>query len=261
MKYSFEVEDAKRLMDANAAVVLANIRYWCDKNRANDQHYHNGKYWTYNSQEAFAHMFPWLNRGKIQRILKKLEEAGAIETGCFNKNAYDHTKWYTSIWQYQTIDCTNINNRRFKNEQPIPDSKPDSKPDSVCKQETHTHTKQPFYKKQDNLLGRPSAIRTEPIQRRGMSEQQREEVDKLLDHLRPDFQGKGFNSEHRDLIIKYLNERAKAGSPITGESLNLTLSALLKARTGNIGKHVLEEAIQGSWKKIAKRTVEDFNAK
>ena len=95
MTYQFEVEDAQRLGSADAAVVLANIRYLCAKNEANGQNYHDGSYWICSSQDAFAQLFPWLNRKQIGRILQKLEDAGAIATGNYNSSSYDRTQWYT----------------------------------------------------------------------------------------------------------------------------------------------------------------------
>ena len=37
----------------NAAVLYKNIQYWCEKNRANGMHEHDGLFWTYNSVKAY----------------------------------------------------------------------------------------------------------------------------------------------------------------------------------------------------------------
>lgn len=92
--FSFD-EDVAREVGVNAAVIYQNIVFWVRKNEANEVHFHDGRYWTYNSSTAFSRIFSFLSRDAIKRALKKLKEAGYIETGEFNENPYDRTKWYT----------------------------------------------------------------------------------------------------------------------------------------------------------------------
>ncbi len=93
MTHHFEVEDAKRY-GLPAAVILYNLRFWIQKNKANDKHQHEGRTWTYCSTKAFAELFPYLSDDAIYRTLRKLEADGVIITGNFNSNTYDRTKWY-----------------------------------------------------------------------------------------------------------------------------------------------------------------------
>lgn len=94
MNHSFNVNVAN-LYGIEEAILLENIYFWCQKNKANEKHIINGKVWTYNSAKAFAEQFPYMTESKIYRTLKKLEDNGLIETGEFNNTAYDRTKWYT----------------------------------------------------------------------------------------------------------------------------------------------------------------------
>ena len=139
MIYSFDTDHAKKY-GVNEAILLHNILFWIAKNKANKTNMHEGKFWTYNSAEAFTELFPFWNGQKIRRILVSLEKQGAIVSGSFNKKPYDKTKWYSSplvdsffnneqcIIQNQTMDYSEMNNGLFKSEQPIPDSKPNEKP-------------------------------------------------------------------------------------------------------------------------------------
>lgn len=77
-----------------AAILFQNIAYWCEHNRANDQNYHDGLYWTYNSTKAFTEMFPYFGRNKIRSALQKLIDNELIVTGNYNNNRYDRTTWY-----------------------------------------------------------------------------------------------------------------------------------------------------------------------
>lgn len=94
MEHSFNVEAAK-MIGIEGAILLKNIWWWCEKNAANEQNIHDGKAWTYNSIKAFGELFPYMTEKTIRNALKKMEKAGLIETGNYNKSAYDRTLWYS----------------------------------------------------------------------------------------------------------------------------------------------------------------------
>lgn len=93
MGHHFEPDIAERY-GIEEAILFENIYYWCSKNMANNQNFHDGHYWTYNSVKAFSVMFKYMTEKKISSALKKLEDAGIIMSGCYNPNPYDRTKWY-----------------------------------------------------------------------------------------------------------------------------------------------------------------------
>lgn len=132
IKMQFDPEVAKDV-GTDAAIILSNIEYWQAKNEANKTHYHEGKYWTYNSVEAFAKLFNYLTPSKIRTCLKNLEESGYVVSGNHNKSSYDRTKWYSSIRQ---IHLRELTNGFDETHEPIPDNKPNSKPN---KKETRAH--------------------------------------------------------------------------------------------------------------------------
>ena len=69
------------------AIMCSNMQFWCDHNRANGQHFHDGRYWTYNSYETFREIFPCWTGKQIHRIMGKLEDKGFIEVGNYDKKA------------------------------------------------------------------------------------------------------------------------------------------------------------------------------
>lgn len=93
MQHSFDVDIATEY-GVNCAILLNHIWFWCEKNRANEKHNIDGKYWTYNSVRAFEELFPYMGAKAIRNALKKLEDEGLVESGCFNEEVYDRTKWY-----------------------------------------------------------------------------------------------------------------------------------------------------------------------
>lgn len=125
MSHSFDVEVAKNV-GVNAAVLYQNIQFWCAKNKANETHFHDGYYWTYNSKKAFAELFPYMTERQIDYALNKLVDSGYIIKGNYNKSPYDKTLWYADKNLCET-DNTKLCNRENESEQPIPYSKPVSK--------------------------------------------------------------------------------------------------------------------------------------
>ena len=130
--HSFDIDVAERV-GIPAAVIAFNIRHWCHKNQANksELHFHEGRYWTFNSVTAWSELFPYLSIRQIRTALEKLEEAGIVVSGSFNADGRDRTKWYS----YEQPDLTNAIVRNDKwdlsekanafaaDDQPLPDNK------------------------------------------------------------------------------------------------------------------------------------------
>lgn len=93
MNHSFDVDIAIKF-GVPEAIVIENFRFWIAKNKANNRHCYEGKYWTYNSAKALTELFPYWSQDQIKRIIKRLEDAAILVSGNFNQNPYDRTKWY-----------------------------------------------------------------------------------------------------------------------------------------------------------------------
>lgn len=125
MYHSFDVTVAKEY-GIIEALLLSNFEYWITKNKANQVNFHDGFYWTYNSTRAFTELFPYVSQRQIQTALKRLKELGIIQTGNFNKSAYDRTLWYAftkkgqSIMQKCKMESAKMSNGLCENVKPIP---------------------------------------------------------------------------------------------------------------------------------------------
>ena len=128
MEHHFNIDDAKKY-GVECAVLLYNFRWWLAKNKANNKHFYEGRYWTYNSVKAFGELFPYLSNDKVRRCLEKLEKSGEIVSGNFNKSHYDRTKWYSLNDQ---MDLACVPNGNGSDAEPIPYNKPDNKTDIPC---------------------------------------------------------------------------------------------------------------------------------
>ena len=56
MQHSFDVAEATKY-GIEKAVILNNLRFWLEKNKANNINSGDGYYWTYNSASAYAKRF------------------------------------------------------------------------------------------------------------------------------------------------------------------------------------------------------------
>lgn len=123
MTHSFYLDDAMKY-GMQEAVILKNISHWVEVNRANERHFHDGRYWTFNSVKAFCELFPYLSRRQIERILNKLVDCGALVKGNYNQHKYDKTSWYTTsdmISPNGGKDFTETCKGNHQTVEPIPD--------------------------------------------------------------------------------------------------------------------------------------------
>jgi hypothetical protein len=130
MQHSFDIDLAVEY-GVTEAVLLNNIQYWIEKNKANDTNFFDGYYWTYNSTKALNTLFPYLSQRQIQNALKHLRNEGILQTGNYNKSTYDRTLWYAftekgeCIMQKCKMDYAEMSNGLCKNVSPIPNNNTD----------------------------------------------------------------------------------------------------------------------------------------
>ena len=85
-----------RALGLKEALVLQQINYWIEINKKSGKNYHDEKYWTYNSIRAWQENdFDYMSVDTVKRTFAKLEKAGYLLVGNYNKDPRDKTKWYT----------------------------------------------------------------------------------------------------------------------------------------------------------------------
>jgi len=153
MEHHFNVDIARK-HGVDVAIFLQNISFWTLKNIANKKHYHDGRYWVYNTQEAWTILFPYWTRQNIRTIVKNCIDQNLIQIGRYNKKNTDKTTWYAltdfglkffpsldistqavdkSVDNYDEIvrdspyPWLELTNRLVSSNQALPDSNPDSK--------------------------------------------------------------------------------------------------------------------------------------
>lgn len=125
MKHIFDVEIARKY-GVNCAVIMENMFFWIEKNRANATNFYDGKYWTFNSKKALTELFPYLTQNQIEYSINKLEDEGILVKGNYNKSPFDKTTWYAftdfglSIFKNSDTDLGKFRNRETNIPRPIP---------------------------------------------------------------------------------------------------------------------------------------------
>lgn len=163
MDHHFNIEVAKE-HGVDVAIFLHNIAFWTLKNVANKSHLKDGRYWIYNTQEAWTILFPYWSRQNIRTIINKCIEKDLIITGNYNEKNYDKTTWYSlsdkCLFMFPTLKAAievktlgwnqprvvdnfekpwlESTNGLVGINQPIPDNKPDNKHKSFCNDQKKT---------------------------------------------------------------------------------------------------------------------------
>ena len=84
-----------RIIGLNEAIVLQQLHYWIEKNKAADKNYNDGRYWTFGTvQEYRDRDFDFWSYETVKRVFAKLVSMGLVVTGNYNKMKIDMTKWY-----------------------------------------------------------------------------------------------------------------------------------------------------------------------
>ena len=73
----FDVDVAQRC-GVNAAILLSDIQYWCERSKGDPAHLREGRVWMWSSQEAFVQRHPYLSRDTVRESIKRLSDDGLI---------------------------------------------------------------------------------------------------------------------------------------------------------------------------------------
>lgn len=93
MHHNFDVNVATKY-GVNVAIFLSNMAFWIQKNIANNKHFYDGRYWTYNSVKAYSKIFPYLTSKQIRTTIDNCIKKKLILKGNYNDNRHDHTSWH-----------------------------------------------------------------------------------------------------------------------------------------------------------------------
>ena len=106
-----------REIGLNEALILQQINYWIEINKKSGNNFYDGRYWTYNSIRAWQEKdFDYMSFDTVKRTFAKLEKAGFLLVGNYNKDPRDKTKWYTINTEKLEELYAEIENKKKKEE-------------------------------------------------------------------------------------------------------------------------------------------------
>lgn len=232
-----------------AAVLYRNIQYWCEKNRTNGMHEHDGLYWTYNSTKAYCEQFPYMNAKQIRKALADLEERGYIKSGNYNENGRDRTKWYAdlrpnknNIEVPKSEDCIIPNGTMHEPDKELPLSQ-SGEPLPNNYQITTTNKKEVSKKVSNGNNARTK----EPS------------FDEILDSVEVIKD----NPELREAFVSFIKMRKVIKAQLTNRGLELAINRAFELAKGNPQKMiaVVNQSVERSWRGIFELTEDKVEPK
>lgn len=259
MIHSFNINIATKY-GVHSAIILDNLNYWITKNQANEQHFYDGHYWTYNSKKAFAELFPYMTERQIDYALKKLIDDGIIITGKYNTNKYNQTLWYAitnfgySILQNCEMEQTNLSNQYDK----IVECNTNNKQADIKQQiittnnKENPYTEKPFTENPNTEkpnTENPQQLNTNPLSTyvdkntNNKKEEEAHAKDRSIDDV--------INEQDEKLRLplkEYIKMRKAIKKPITTHGLELAI-AKLKGLSKNINEQIeiVNLSVMNSW--------------
>lgn len=83
------------LIGLNEAIVLQQLHYWIEKNKAAGVNFRDGRVWTYSTLQGYRDRdFPFWSFNTVRRTIASLVEVGFLCKGNYNKLKIDKTLWY-----------------------------------------------------------------------------------------------------------------------------------------------------------------------
>ena len=207
MIYHFDGDVAEKF-GTDCATFISHMQYWIAKNAANERHFYEGRYWTYNSLSALERLFPFWTRRQIERIIRDLKKAGVLLTGHYSKNSYDRTTFYSidesRLPIHQTVKSISPNG-----EMDLPDNGNDISPNGeIIKEQNNTQIDEESNKtkisKAQQVVDRYNAICTNLPRVVRLTDKRRRAVRLIY--------GKGYTPEQLDEVFR----KAQASSFCTG---------------------------------------------
>lgn len=226
-----------------AAVLYRNIQYWCEKNRTNGMHEHEGLFWTYNSTKAYCEQFPYMNAKQIRKALADLEERGYIKSGNYNENGRDRTKWYADLHPNKnnievpkTGDCIIPKGQMQMPEKENADAQKGEPLPNNYLQITTTNKKEVSKK----VSSGNNARAKEPS------------FDEILDSVKV-IQD---NPELREAFVNFIKMRKVIKAQLTNRGLELAINKAFELAKGNPQKMiaVVNQSVERSWRGIFELT-------
>ena len=226
MKHIFDVSFATKYGMAEA-VLAENILFWSKKNAANEMHYHDGFYWTFNSGKAFAVLFPYISARSIDRALNHLVDEGILMKGNYNKDKMDRTLWYAMTEKGERELSESIDFSHFaKSVECIGQNGECISQNGEC------------------IINNNSDIKQTDIKPKRTKESTNSSYESILNES-------GLDESVIPVVWDFIKMRKLIKSPLTDKALSMMTNKLMKMDSTPDGQiAILEQSVMNSWKGI-----------
>lgn len=216
MQHNFNIDVATKY-GVNIAIFLNNLSFWIQHNIANEKHFYDGRYWSYNSKKSYSKLYPYWSEKQIRTIIDNCKAEGLIIIDNFNKNKYDQTHWYSltekacellnfTICPNGPMVQTKRADESDQKGRPIPDIKPDIKPKrGPARKNREPLSFEPDSKNQELAHRLGVNIETEVksfISKKPSSKWNQSEFEIWLKHAK-EFQDKHHKNEVKSIVQEY----------------------------------------------------------
>lgn len=99
-EYNFNPELAC-LIGVDETIVISAIAISIRKNKANERHYYDGRYWTSQSGKAIREMFPFWDNTQLRKVFESLFAQEVLMKGNYNKTKTEKMGWYAISDKYK----------------------------------------------------------------------------------------------------------------------------------------------------------------
>lgn len=266
MEHSFNTKLAE-ILGIEKAVLVRHFFFWIAKNAANRVHFHEGRYWTYNSASALAELFPYLSTDSIKRHIKKLVDDGFLLKGNYNKVKMDRTNWYAlsdyaeSIMQKCEMDCAILHNGKCENARPIPDIITDIEPDnSYREKELFSYENKEKEKAEAEPCPKNTVTEKPAHDEGGSKESPSKPRAKEKESSAKEREKLSFVSEDMlDMFKEFLAYRREIGHPLKPVSYERAYKQLLELSNGDslLARKIIDQSIANGWRGLFKLKAND----
>lgn len=266
MEHSFNTKLAE-ILGIEKAVLVRHFFFWIAKNAANRVHFHDGRYWTYNSASALAELFPYLSADSIKRHIKKLVDDGFLLKGNYNKVKMDRTNWYAlsdyaeSIMQKCEMDCAILHNGKCENARPIPDIITDIESDnSYREKELFSNENKEKEKAEAELCPKNTVTEKPAHDEGGAKENLSMPRTKEKESSAKERESLSFVREDMlDMFKEFLAYRREICHPLRPVSYERAYKQLLELSNGDslLARKIIDQSIANGWRGLFKLKTND----
>lgn len=104
MEHHFDIDLATEY-GVFESVLINHFQFWIKKNVANEMHFHDGHYWTYNTLKGLHELFPYVTSEQVRRALERLVDKNVLMKGNYNTTAMNRTLWFSFVDEEKFLNC------------------------------------------------------------------------------------------------------------------------------------------------------------